>query len=311
MKKFFVVNLFALSFATAFAGSFDLVLVTDSGSKNVKRFDGTTGAYLGAFGSGFFTNPQGITIKSGVAHVLDVVSGGNGRVRKFNYSTGEYLGSVTVQGWFLGGFGCNLVIGSDNAYYITASGAGGTTKSDMTTGAQLAVRASGVERGIAQGADGRMYVTGTATALYSDTVGFSGFGGWPVGTVAPVSDPYQMVFVGGTRLASANVGNDSVTSFTTAAASLATFSVDSLLDDPRALGLGHNNVLYAGGLVAGSTTNGQIVRMDAFTGDNLGVFGSGILQNPHSMAVQMAPEPGTMIAIAAGIGLLASRRRRS
>ncbi len=310
MKKFFIVNLFALSFATAFAGSFDLVLVTDSGSKNVKRFDGTTGAYLGAFGSGFFTNPQGIAIKSGVAHVLDVL-GNSGRVRKFNYSTGEYLGSVTIQDWFLGSFGCNLVIGSDNAYYITASGSNGTTRNDMTTGVQLGGRVSGVERGIAQGADGRIYVTGTATALYSDTVGYSGFGGWPVGTAAPVSDPYQMVLVGGTRLASANAGNDSVSSFTTGAASLAAFSVDSLLDDPRALGLGHNNVLYAGGLVAGSTTNGQIVRMDAFTGDNLGVFGSGILQNPHSMAVQMAPEPGTMIAIAAGIGLLASRRRRS
>jgi hypothetical protein len=310
MKKFFALSLFALSFTTAYAGSFDLVLVTDQGSKNVKRFDGTTGAYLGAFGSGFFTNPQGITIQGGIAHVMDVVSN-SARIRKFNFSTGEYLGSVSVQSWSFSAGGSNLIIGTDNNYYITASGQGGTTRTSMTTGVQVATRLATVERGIAQGQDGRIYVNAIDSRLYSDIGGFSGFGSWGSNVAAPINDPYQMVLVGGTRLASANAGNDSVTSFTTGGSSLASFSVDSLLDDPRALGLGHNNVLYAGGFVAGSTTNGQIVRLDAFTGDNLGVFGSGILQNPHSMAVQMAPEPGTMIAIAAGIGLLAKRRRRS
>jgi hypothetical protein len=46
----------ALGSSGAFA-SFELVMVGDSATKSIHRFDGSTGAYLGSFGSGHF-EPQ-------------------------------------------------------------------------------------------------------------------------------------------------------------------------------------------------------------------------------------------------------------
>jgi hypothetical protein len=45
-------------------------------------------------------------------------------------------------------------------------------------------------------------------------------------------------------------------------------------------------------------------------GGNRGTFGTSILKTPVSITTVVAPEPGTMLALSAGIGLLVRKRRQ-
>jgi hypothetical protein len=76
----------------------------------------------------------------------------------------------------------------------------------------------------------------------------------------------------------------------------------------KALGVGHNKIMYIAGRNAANTA-GLIERWDPVISSFGGTFGGSVLQNPVSMAVVVAPEPGTLLALG-GLTLAVVRRRR-
>ncbi|HTQ10642.1 MAG TPA: hypothetical protein VMI31_11260, partial [Fimbriimonadaceae bacterium] len=84
----------------------ELMLVTDAGGTTpagttapaqIERYDPYTGAYLGAFGAGYVTDPFGVTVIGADAYVTDSFTVGTtpySRIDKFNFSTGAYDGTI-------------------------------------------------------------------------------------------------------------------------------------------------------------------------------------------------------------------------
>lgn len=78
------------------AASFDLALVSDSGTDSIQRFDPISGTYLGSFGGGILVDPKGVVVNQAQnrAFVLDAAA----RVSIWDYNTGEFVSSFNLSG---------------------------------------------------------------------------------------------------------------------------------------------------------------------------------------------------------------------
>jgi len=312
----------SLGCAPAFA-SFELVMVGDSATKSIHRFDGSTGAYLGSFGSGFISNLQNLAIDQATNYAY-VSDAGTGLTRVFNYNTGVHLydyvslgsngSSQTlsrtpngfVVGYYTGGW--SLLDNSGLATnYLAALQVGGTIPIGMASvrhdsGNIIGAAFSGASDAVAslQLLDP---VLGTATAK---TLDVTDMGAW-------------------TGIGQISVSGNTGTWITTTG-NLRTFSVDSegttisltgssytpsgfFTGTTRGVGMGHGRTVYVSGRNA-ANTSGIISRGVLGSSASLGTFGAGILQQPMMMQVVVAPEPGTLVALSFG-ALLLRRRKKS
>lgn len=293
----------------------ELGLVVDAATLNVKRFDTFTGTFMGSFGNGFLTNPMSVAIgPGGVAHVLDAV-GSLGRVRRFDYNTGEYLGSVSISGFVIGS-GSQLTIGTDGNYYASAGFASCTARISPVTGvAQGFFCSSGSnEFSVVEGSDGRIYsvdITGRIVASPKATFVGQFAAPWPFNgpVIANVNAPRQLQTFNN-LLYWANSGNDTIGIANYAGGAIGSYNVNAQLDQTRCLAFAHGSTMYVGGFEVGSVVVGKILRVDALSGDQLGSFGTGYLQNPVSIAILAAPEPGSLIGFGLAVSLLLYGRRK-
>lgn len=314
MKRTFLLASFLLA-ASSYA--LELGLVVDASTRVVHRFDTYTGNYFGSFGSGFLTSPRGIFIQqsTGTAYVQDVVSGSH-RLRAFNYNTGEYLGSTfgSTFNWLLFGdtFG---TIASDGNYY-TSDANGGTAKIrlDQTTFFGWHTNVAVAQGGVAEGSDGNIYSIDTAGNLrFGAKATFTAPGGnaWPSSVAGmTTSNPKQMAHHAG-RVYWANNGTDSIGSAGMGGVAPGSFSIAANLDQPIGLAFAHAGTMYVSGKRPGAPGVGRIIRVDAATGDFLGFLGEGFLTDPRAMAIVVAPEPGTIAALALGVLIVARRKKRA
>lgn len=311
----------AVFFGTAAFASFELVMVADRGTKSVHRFDGTTGLYMGQFGNGYLQNPMSIALDqaNNRVFVLDQVgtgSGGSGaavRIWSFNYNTGEYLNNFSSPPGFayvqpqIAYRNSSVWIGHDGRFVDLLSDSGNSLGSVGWTGASN-------PKGLAVDSVGNLWAV-EGNQMYRRTSGGSQTAFTMNGPVGNSSTPGQrQLAISGTRALA--VGAISFSTFDTSSLSasnpanaMTSTTVTSYLQLNGA-GFGHGNIAYITG-VNGSGTNGSISRILYNENLVLQTFGSGVLVEPRSMAVVVAPEPGSMIALGLGLAAILRRRRRA
>jgi len=121
----------------------------------------------------------------------------------------------------------------------------------------------------------------------------------------------------GTEAVLCNVTTNTVFAFSLATPSSAVSTdVSTVVDSPRSVGFGHDNIRYivgknplnaAQGTVArvGTYSNGQIVASSFLN------FGTSQLMNPIAVGTVLAPEPGSLLALAAGLFIVSRSRKRA
>jgi len=272
--------------------SFDLCLVSDSGTDSVHRIDPITGAYLGSFGGGFLVDPKGVAIDQSIntAYVID-----GSRLSLWNYNTGEFKTSFNI-----GEVGTSLTRASDGTLLV-ASAFGLHRYS--TTGVLSLTYGSGVVDAGILGPDGQIYVASGTNTLnrYKLTTGaLIGTQSWQADRFAYLNGDQVLNAYGATFLEVDTLNNGATAS---------TSPGTSLLTSATGVAAGHGGMAFMVGTTATANVGG-LVREDMNTGTFGTLIGTAYLQNPTGLANVVAPEPGTLAGIATALGMLTLRRRR-
>lgn len=302
--------------------SYELVMVADRLTKSVHRFDGVTGSYFGSFGSGFLNAPVSMCIDQATnsAYVMDNLTPSASysetnysghRIVKFNYNTGEYISSFKPTYSYnraqVGYFQGQLIVGTDgsliDAYDPSTGGFKGTYTMSVSGGA-MAVSTS----------LGRVFSVGYSGSGAISTQNFGGTSqiNYPIASAPPTTVVRQMAISGDRALVVG--GTPIVSKFTpstlnSAATNNLTFSTGTgLAGSLGGVGFGHGDIAYVSEMLGAGSA--KITRMYYSEFALGGSFGAGILQEPRSIAVVVAPEPTTWLAMGIGLAILARRRRR-
>jgi hypothetical protein len=291
----------SISYANA---SFDLVFVADKGTDSIHRFDGDNGVYLGNFGAGMLSNPNAIVADKESNLLIVADDNGifqfdlwSGNLRKYTGIPGATsIGKIATGTYYFGQSGSVPYLGS-----IIAGSSG------WYTGQTLPNSSNWIFNGV--NSNGKLMVTdvNTKQLKYFNTTGVFGTASLlstrnlPAGSSPGqgASSSYWGV------VADKNSNQYFLTSATDPniyPRSLNTLSTVSGIE------FAHDEVIYAAGRNA-SNTSGLLTRTLAGTFFTNGTYGNGILQDPSAVSVVIAPEPGTMIALSAGILALVRRRK--
>lgn len=281
----------------------DDLLVCSLLSDQVLRFDGATGAPLGVFAGTHIDGPEGITV--GPDGNVYVASEYSANITKWS-PTGTYLGEFVPPsgGWE------DLQFGPDGNLYAIAhfgEAAGPISKFDGTSGAYLGQWGAGAavshQHGLTFGPDGDPYIGRTIFGPVGSIGKIDQATGTFVGSVA--TDPhidgiFDLVFHGGLIYTSDHFSGAIHRFNPTSGAYLGDFVVGS---DPSWGMIFHTDGwLYV-------SSGGSVVRYDAVTGAFHDIFATGI-GGSAGMAFVPVPEPGSLIAVAAGLVVVLAKGRR-
>src|SRR6267143_1697619 len=200
----------------AFGPDSNLYVASSSSPGEVSRFNGSTGAAIGAsFGSGQLSNPEGLTF--GPDGNLYVAGGDTKSVLRYDPTTGAFIDAFVPAG--SGGLTSarGVVFGPDGNLYVTSFGTGQVLRYDGTTGAFIDAFVSAglgglsLPRGLTFVPDGNLYVgsfgsgdvfryNGSTGAFINDFVpaGSGGLGGptFLAFFSAPVPEPSTWLLLG-------------------------------------------------------------------------------------------------------------------
>lgn len=316
-----VVLAVAAALATTSHASYELVMVADTGTNSVHRFDGTTGAYFGEFAKGFVSTISSFNIdaSTGLAYLSD---SDLGMTRVFNYSTGTHLADLSfgnngafgalsrrANGHFVDGFynGASGVYDASGGlvhflYTLPIGGSNsiGGASAPHASGRHLTVAVSfGLSQVQIYDADVPWSTAIAGSATVSDMGGETS-----VSQISVSGD--RAAWIGNNnrvRYMSIGAGASSVTLGATG--TISTFSSGTT----SGIGWGHGNTVYIGGRNAGNTA-GLLMRTVYGSTAALGTFGSNVLQQPRFIQTVVAPEPASLLALAGGLALLMRRKRR-
>lgn len=301
--------------ASSFA-SFELVMVGDSTTGKVHRFDGISGSYLGAFGEGEVTSTSEIAAHAG-SDTCFIRNTPSGAIYRYNYNTGEFMGAISaVSGAYFNilSDGTFLTVSTTLMRRYNQSGTLLETFLPPTGGAFIQ------DRGFAaQLSNGRIIAHATNSA------GTKGFTSYVLGIA--FAGPFTGYASSGTNIGGVsasgfsiafkgNFGSDISSTWTFNAAGNFTSNADNgslpvVLTSPTDTAFGHQGRYFVSGINAANAAQGIVSRADSIPGGgNRGTFGTSILKTPVSITTVVAPEPGTMLALTAGIGMLVRKRRR-
>lgn len=310
--KLLVVALGPLLFGISHA-SYDLLLVADQGgigqSARIHRYDATSGRFMGSFAERI----AGITAlaairDTGRAYAINA----QGLLLSYDYSTGISHGVLrtSMEDHQLFTVGNRLY-----AYSATR-----LIEISTTTGATLGVanppsgesyvfitRSSQFfHAGTRSGTNTRIFQTSLFGGTWTQTHGFTDPNRFGTNVVQGAFLPNLdfSFFVGPTQVAGADLSYYSTSSLS------GTTGIANLNGNRRGFSVGHD-YLYVTGSLASDATQGRIGYIDFRLNPNSsGVFGGTELRNPIALASVVAPEPGTLLALGAGLALLARRRRQ-
>lgn len=288
-----------------------MALVVDWENHEIDRYDTETGAYLGSFGKHYLSEPYSIAIDqaNGVSYVFDH---SGDRVSAFNYNTGAFM-SISVSigpKYFLSYLSNGQLLASDygnvNTVRITPNGT--VLQSITTNGIYL--------EGHGQTSDGNLWFlngnNGGTDSLHSGTVGSSSitlrhsgnYGGTP-----------SYLSARGNQIAFADFNFSTsklITSVTTNGVSVTTFNQHTLTlpNQQYAAGtaIGHGGTVYV------ATTTGATSSLHRWVPGNPFATSIPLSQTTYalSMALVVAPEPGTIIGLASGmVAVVCANRRRA
>jgi sugar lactone lactonase YvrE len=267
------------------------LLVTNLGGNSVRRYDGTTGAFINLFGSGGLSDPEGLAI--GPDGNVYVSSFNTNEILRYNGTTGAFMGVFVSAG--LGGLGGpeDLVFGPDGNVYVVSYGTHSVLRYNGTTGAFMDTFASGgglqLPFGLAFGPDGHLYVAGTQSR---NILRYNGTTGAFTGEFVPpgsggLAEPIDVAFgpdghlyvtsnaVGGKQDGQVLRYDGTTGAFINAFVPAGSGGLSA----GRGLAFGPDGNLYVTDLF-----NDRILRYDGITGASTGVFvpmGSGGLSGPR------------------------------
>lgn len=306
MKLFMSVSVGLLSTSAVFA-SFEMALLIENGSSEIRRVDPENRVVLGSFGASRLLNPRAIAVDqaNNHAYVLNEYGTGVGRITVLNYNTGEY-----VREWNLG-----------------VSGLSGVNSMTFRPGGGLYVPLkTRVGYYTSFGSEIASYNGGSLTDIrsVSYSIGFlevyaHNFGGQNLVFNASSFGSVSGILTGSgvvsqTGLTAVNPGQ----SFGGSGQFLVGFNHSALgggivgpaytsFSSIQAVRAAHGDSMYVAGFT--STGGSGIMTFNQFGVQTSGMWtvpgGNGIL----SMATVVAPEPGTMIALGAGLATIARRRK--
>lgn len=316
MNKIFFVILGAVVSVQAMA-SFEMALVLDRGTKKVQRFDVSTGAYLGSFGS-FSGSVATISINQtkGEAMVWDPGAVPNiGAIYIYDYNTGLLKAAATGLNpgadsamFSPDGSRARMTFASTvydlNPYAFTSTfvkySPGGTVNRMALVNSTdvLLYRSSTI---IERWNDASATLQGTATALsaigdITNSSISSSYGS--VGALALANGGIQLMYSG---ISSCTLSNISTGTFSSAT------GISGLHGGMFAVGKNLGGTpwmqVYAYGQ-ASSAVNSRLIPLNGFSNANV--------TDPIDVATVVAPEPSSICAMLAGLaGIMTIRKRRS
>ena len=331
IKKIATTSLF-VAFASAALAQYsspELMLVTDAGNGSslhpaqVERYDPYSGAYLGAFGAGYLSDPYGATVIGSDAYITDLFSVGStfySRIVKFNFSTGAYDGTVFNSGpdqlTQITSYGGNLIAsdlgsGSGNGRVWTLSPTGQFIQATSLPTASDALWGGAVVGAQYWGADENVSTLGGALLVYnlnadgsvSNFEGYIDYG--LVFTSITTSQVNGSNFVYGSAVDQAN-NVEYLKKYDTSGNVVGSYQFGAG-QASWSLAAGHNGIIYD------FNRQGTVYRFDGGDSLSFGPLGSFALTNTYSgntIAVYAAPEPVSMAFLGLGvIGLVLKRRR--
>lgn len=291
--------------SSAAQATFELVLAADETNGIVRRYDGDTGASLGSFGKGHFISPDHIAIDStnNTAWVSDKA---RRSISQFNYSTGAFLneifiatsGSTTTSMPIRITNGGHIILGRDTGLYRyskdTGTAVGFTSFSNSVLG--LAVDANSRSYAFLSGggyrrllsdfsldvsATGPDTATGVGTFVGNDLI-------MPMGPINSIRRMNANINVYPTTLGTMFAG---------------------LVISPEAVANGHGKRIYFTSLDAPNSqtilrrsTSPIEIASQVLTIPSVGING---------IATVVAPEPASLLALGAALGILGKRKRKT
>jgi DNA-binding beta-propeller fold protein YncE len=290
---------------SAAQATFELVLAADETNGIVRRYDGDTGASLGSFGKGHFISPEHIAIDAatGIAYVTDKA---RRSVSKFNYSTGAFLDEffIATSGLTTTSMPIrlmndgNVLVGRDSSLFKLNKDTGTTTgfiglqnsvlglAVDSTNTSYVFLSGGGYRKlnsafGVLVSAPGTDTATGVGAFVGSELI-------MPMGPINSI------------RRMNANVAGYPTTLST---------MFSGLVISPEAVANGHGKRIYFTSLDAPNSqtilrrsTSPVEIASQVLTIPSVGING---------IATVVAPEPGTLLALGAGIGIFVKRKRKT
>ncbi len=279
--------------------SFELALLTTAGSNAITRVDPENRVVLGSFGANRLINPRAIAARSAgsEAYILNSFGAGGSRITVMNYFTGATIREFSVNA---GPSVFDLELRSNGEVFVTN---GSSILRYSATGA-LIQTISGSET----------YTSVSYSEFYDEVYGhsatntrlFSGNTGTSFG------------FTPGSNMSGANASQGSGVTMGGDGQNLRRFNHSSFtyisttftgMNSINAVGYGHGNTAYAAGFGTGggstiTTFDTNLNRLsepwNLAAGGGNGITG---------IAVVTAPEPGTMLALGAGIAAILRRKR--
>jgi len=244
------------------------MLVSSRFTNNILRYDSITGAFRGVFAQGpELANPNGIAY--GPDGNLYVGLGDGNRILRYHGQTGAYLGEFTQPA--AGGMGSvrGIEFGPDGNLYVASAANHSVLRFNGTTGAFLGVAASGSGLngpvGLALGPSNEVYVSGALSNqvyLFQNNAFVRSFNAGPT-----YGRAVGMAFAPDGRLLVAQSITNEILSFNVPLGTFnSVFVPPGSLDIPIYMETSPNGHLYVG-----SFNNDSVVRINAATGQVLGV----------------------------------------
>lgn len=301
-------SILALAAAASSYGSFELVMVADYSNNVIRRYDGGTGAALGTFAGGYMGQIGAIAINQTVqrAYVFDRISK---NIFAFNYNTGEY-----IQNWATGGYyyswlstdlNGNIILAGSNSGGLSMMARYSPTGTLMTS---WTVASDTDYFGAAQSADGTIW----ALDAFSGPAKIDRFASSGGASINSYSVPGTTTS-GGQTTSSGNVVyfpshySTTISYFSTAApASIVDLPLSSVFTSTFGIVFGHGDTAYVAGSKNG---NGVLARYNKKSG-YVSSIASVATTDFAGVAVAVAPEPGTWLALCGGLALCGLHRRR-
>lgn len=306
MNRFALCSLLAAALVGAAHASYELMLVADSGTNSIHRFDASSGAYLGSFGAGRFSALTSIAVNAstGMCYVSDF---NRGTISEFDYSNGLLMNEFLVYG--TSGAPRNVAVLPTGDLLV--AGQSGLVRLS-TYGSLVRTYATGAYAGCGYSPDGYAYGVDASSTLRRYNASSGALSGVTTLPSISISFYWQMAFSGPVGYL-ADPDHQGVRSLTSANPPVsANLYLTPTVDKPRALAFGHGPTLYVAGVNAANSAQGIVQTYSTVSGSMYQTvsFGQSQLKNPMSIAVVVAPEPSSIAALGLGALLILRRKRK-